>query len=92
MRPYLERALGAPFYGSSAYGLVGLAHPPGRGGPDVIRFAMGDGWMPGLQVGDNQVERRILQDAELDVTVPVATTTDLIITAMSVKIPRHMVS
>ena len=58
--------------------------------PNVIRFAMGDGWMPGLQVGDNQVERRILQDAELDITVPAAITTDLIITAMSIKNPRHM--
>ncbi|HEY2593208.1 MAG TPA: hypothetical protein VGK33_04840, partial [Chloroflexota bacterium] len=91
MRPYLERALGAPFYGSSAYGLWVWRIPQAAVDPNVVRFAMGDGWMPGLQVGDNQVERRILQDAELDITVPVATTTDLIVTAMSVKIPRHMV-
>jgi hypothetical protein len=90
MRPYLERALGNPFYGSSAYGLWVWRIPRAAADPGVIRFAMGDGWMPGLQVGDNQVERRILQDGELDVTVPVATTTDLVITAMSVTIPRHM--
>jgi hypothetical protein len=91
MRPYLEQALGAPFYDSSAFGVTAWRIPQVATAPNLTHFVMGDGWMPGLQIADNQMTRRILQDAELDVYLPKTLTTDLSLAAMAVSMPRSMV-
>jgi hypothetical protein len=90
MRPFLEAQLGTPFYDSSRYGITVWRIPQEAVAPDVTRFVLGDGWMPGLQVANDQDVRRILQDAELDVYVPQATTATLRITALAVATPHTM--
>jgi hypothetical protein len=90
MRPYLDQRLGKPFYDNGAYGLTVWQIPQAPVDPDLTQFTMGIGWMPGLQIADSQVVRRVLQDAELDVTVPTATSAHLILTAMSVDTPQAM--
>jgi hypothetical protein len=90
MKPFLEQQLGMPFYNNAAEGLTVWRIPPGALDPNVTRFRMGAGWMPGLKVVKGTVARGILDDGELDVYVPRATTEHLSLTALSHGLPRSM--
>jgi hypothetical protein len=90
MKPLLEQQLGGPLYDNATEGLTVWRVAPGTVDSNVTRFKMGDGWMPGLKVVNGEVVRGILQDGELDVSVPQATTQHLTLTALSHGRPRSM--
>ncbi len=102
MKPWLQQQLGAPLYDNRAEGLTVWRIDPGTVDPNVVRFTMGVGWLPGLKIvndgvvandpgpGGGTVARGILQDAELHIWLPEAQTEHLMLTAMAYSQPRTM--
>lgn len=90
MKPWLEQQLGAPFYDDSAQQLTVWRIDPAPVDPTVTRITMGDGWLPGLKIYNGEIVRGILQDAQLTISVPQATTVDLTLTATAVGGPQTM--
>ncbi|HEX8033026.1 MAG TPA: hypothetical protein VF510_04225 [Ktedonobacterales bacterium] len=56
----------------------------------MTRFKMDDGWTPGLHLFNGQNVRGILQDAELEVYEPQATSVHIVLTAAAVTTQQTM--
>ncbi len=77
MVDFLNQSLGAPIFANAADALMVWRIEPSGTTPNVYRFALGSGWVPGTGIDGHNLYRVAEQDAQLTIQAPQAGTHDL---------------